>query len=136
MDTVMADEGTIFGRISMNQDLSLFLYGINDKNQIGDIHWHMFSRKVLGTIVLFKWGDQVSLAGTKKRIEYFTSEYNFPIVIAANSNGRNVKITDTVANYAIALTSKVKFIFYQNTDLTSMKNVLLTLINTVINLQP
>jgi signal recognition particle receptor subunit beta len=135
-DTVIADEDIIFGQISVNHDLSLFLYGISTKNQIGDFHWHMISRKVLGAILLFNWGDQVSLTDTKKRIDYFTSEYNFPIVIAAQSDGYSKKISTTLSHDAISLASKAKFVFYDKSDLISVKNILTTLINIIINLQP
>ena len=135
-ETITADKDIIFGRLSFNPDLLLLLYGISHNNQLSNFQWHVISRKVMGMVMLLNWEDQTSVTSAKKIIEYFTSRYNFPIVIAADLNNHPVGIHRQIVNSVMALTLRVKFVFYQNAKVQDIKNVMATLLNTIIGIHP
>lgn len=121
-----------FGRFEVNDQLALYLYGISFENK--SISWDLISRKTLGFIVIFDWEDKKVLEATKSIIDYFSGNFNAPIIIVANiKDQKDPPIPDKFFQPdGIPLSSNSRFIFSQVNDSKSARSVLILLVNMLI----
>ena len=62
------DETLSFGRFEINDQLALYLYGINFDYRKNSISWDLVSRKTLGFIIIFDWEDKKAFEATKNTL--------------------------------------------------------------------
>jgi len=123
-----------FGRFEVNDQLALYLYGISVDNKNKSISWDLISRKTLGFIVIFDWEDKKILDAIKPIIDYFSRNFNVPIVIVASiKDKKDPPIPDKFFQPdGIPLSLNSRFTFGQTDDPESARNIMILLINMLI----
>lgn len=128
------DEKLSFGRFEVNDQLALYFYGISFDYKKKSISWDLISRKTLGFIVIFDWDDKKAFEATKSLADYFSKNFNGPIVIVADIKDKNAP--PIPGNFflpdGIPLSSNSRFIFSQIDDPESARAVLILFINMLI----
>lgn len=123
-----------FGCFEVNDQLALYLYGFSFDNKDKLLSWDLVSRKTLGFIIIFDWEDKKKFEAIKPIIDYFSCNFNTPIIIIANIKDKK----DPPIPYqffqpdGILLSSNSRFIFSQVKDPESARKALILLINMLI----
>ena len=128
------DETLSFGHFKANDQLALYLYGISFDFSSNSISWDLISKKTLGFIIIFDWDDKQAFEATRPLVDYFSTNFNAPIVIVAEiKNKHDLPIPDNFfLPDGIPLSSSSRFIFSQIDDPESARSVLILLINMLI----
>jgi signal recognition particle receptor subunit beta len=123
-----------FGHFEINDQLALYLYGISFDYEKNSISWDLISRKTLGFIIIFDWEDKQSFEATKAVVDYFSRNFNAPIIIVANiKNKQDPPIPDRFFQPdGIPLSSNSRFIFSQIDDPKSARSVMIVFVNMLI----
>lgn len=124
-------EDMMFGRLQVNKQLMLHLYGIDYSEQMPPA-WDLISSKLLGYVVLFAWDKPETYPAVLQMIDTLTSRYRTPIVIAANLSDNPNIVPDQVYNASFNLSECGEFTFCQAADAGSTRQVLAVLIDAVI----
>jgi len=123
-----------FGHFEVNDQLALYLYGISFDYTKSSISWELISRKTLGFIIIFDWDDKKAFDATKPLVDYFSKNFNGPIIIVADI--KNIKDPPIPGNFflpdGIPLSSNSRFIFSQIDNPESARSVLILFINMLI----
>ena len=121
-----------FGKLQINSQLVLHLYGLKlSQNQLNS-SWDLISKKLLGYVVLFNWHQTESLATVKPLIDALTERYDIPLVVAATLQNGQSAIPDKLFKAELSLTNQAQFTFCKLSEPASVKNVLIALINRVM----
>lgn len=122
------------GRFEVNEHLSLHLYGISIENEGKSIAWDLISRKALGYIIIFDWEDKNVLEITRSIVDFFSNNFNVPIIIVANiKDKKDPPISDKFFQPdGIPLAPNSRFTFSQVNDPESSRNVMVLLVNMLI----
>ena len=128
------DETLSFGRFEVNDQLALHLYGISVNNKNKSLSWDLISSKTLGFIIIFDWENRDILEATKPIIDYFSKNYNAPVIIVANiQDKKDPPIPDKFFQPdGIPLSPNSKFIFGQIDDRENARRVMTLLVNMLI----
>lgn len=132
-EVVAQGESLIFGRLQINNQLVIHLYGLDYSEREIKPSWDLVSQKLLGYVVLFKWDNSHSFAEVKDTVDALTSRYKIPLVVAANIENNASNIPMQLLNVDFNLADSSEFTFYSLSDPNSVKNVLITLLDTVID---
>ncbi|NIR52978.1 hypothetical protein GWO43_30570 [candidate division KSB1 bacterium] len=132
-DVIVETENLIFGRLQINDELVIHLYGVDLSEKELNPSWDLVSRKLLGYIVLFNWSNPNSLADVTSTVDLLAARYDIPLVIAANLKNSQTSVPRELLNAEINLTRQGQFTFCKLSDPKSVKNVLITLINSVLD---
>jgi len=131
-EIVVENENLVFGRLQINEQLVLHLYGLEFTDKEIRPSLDFVSKKLLGYVFLFNWGGQ-DYSEVVSTIDSLTSRYNLPLVIAANLQNGSTEIPSQILNVEFDLSSEGGFTFVRLSDLESVRNVLVMLINSVIS---
>ena len=131
-DTITTNQDVIFGRLSISDDLSLFLYGIGTDEQGHTFAWDLVGQKVLGFIIIYDWYDKESFSNIRKSIEFINEQFDSPIIISANVGENSYPVPKILYRPSINMTLMAKFTFHSNQDSKSVKKILVDLIDTAI----
>lgn len=126
------DDALIFGKRKINDQLVVHLYGLGRAEQYLNAAWDLVSMKLLGYIIIFNWNDPISYASAKSTIDFLTKRYDMPLVIAANLGDHGEPVPINLINAGINIDEQNYFTFCRMFDPDSVKKVLLTLMNAVI----
>ena len=121
----------VFGRIIINNQLVVHLYGLNYQEDDSS-SLEVVSKKVLGYVVLFNWDDEQSFEKAKQILDALQSRKEVPVVIAANLNKNTTPIPQQLVNIDFNLSELSDFTFYRTSDPVSVKQVLVVLIDSVL----
>lgn len=121
----------IFGRIMINNQLVVHLYGLNSQRD-DSVSLDVVSKKVLGYVILFNWDNEESLEQAKQIVDTLKVKKNVPVVIAANLNKNTIPIPQQLVNIDFNLSEFCDFTFYRTSDPASVKQVLVVLIDSVL----
>ena len=66
------DQNAILGHLAINEDLYLYLYGINSNGNLKEFAWDLIVHKMLGYIILYDWSSEDALSSTLETIDYLT----------------------------------------------------------------
>lgn len=132
-EVVVKTDKLIFGRLQINEQLIIHLYGLNLDAQKVNPAWDLVSKKLLGYVVLFNWNNPDSYSDAKSIVDTLAARYKIPIVIAANLQNGKSDIPPQLVNAELNLSSQAELMFCRLSDPASIKHVLVTLINSVIN---
>lgn len=121
-----------FGTLQINNQLMVHLYGITVSENNLNSSWDLVSRKLLGNVVLFNWNSPQSFSAAKAIIEFLTTRYSMPFVIAANLNNNSNLIPKPLINFGIRVANQGHFTFCKVSEPESIKRVLIILINSVL----
>lgn len=132
-EVVVKTDKLIFGRLQINEQLLIHLYGLDLSDNRINPAWDLVSKKLLGYVVLFNWNNPDSYSTAKSTIDTLSSRYKVPIVIAANLRNGESEIPPQLINIDLNLAEHAELTFCRLTDPASIRNVLVILINSVIN---
>ncbi len=133
-DSVNAvNEQITFGEYVISDELVLHLYGIVfPEAGESDLSWDLISSKILGYIVLFRWGDADSFRKIQRVTDYFTTQFETTVVVAAHTEKKRPVLPKEFAE-GIPIDRNGSFTFCDVSDPASTKKVLLTLVNQIID---
>ena len=131
-EIVIENDVLVFGRLQINEQLIIHLYGLEFTDKEIKPSLDLVSKKLLGYVFLFNWGGQ-DYSEVVSTIDSLTSRYNLPLVIAANLQNGSTEIPSQILNVDFDLSSEGQFTFFRLSDLESVRNVLVMLINSVID---
>lgn len=131
-EIVIETESLIFGRLQINSQLVIHLYGFELSEKERNQAWDLVSRKLLGYVVLFNWSSPESYAAVSSTIDSVTAKYNLPLIVAASLQNGQTSIPNELLNAQLSLSEKSQFTFFRFSPPQSAKRVLIMLINSVI----
>lgn len=132
-EVVLETESMVFGRLQINNQLVLHLYGLKLADGQPNPSWDLVSKKLLGYVVLFNWNQAESLAAIKPLVDALSARYDVPMVVAATLQNGQHAIPEQIINVDFGLAKQNEFTFCKLSDAASIKKVLISLIDQVIN---
>ena len=132
-EIVVENDDFLFGRLQINEQLVIHLYGLEFSDKEIKPSLDLVSKKLLGYVFLFEWGSQDSYSEVVSTIDSLTSRYKLPLVIAANLQNGSTGIPSQMLNVDFDISSDDQFTFCKLSDPESVRNVLVMLINLVID---
>jgi signal recognition particle receptor subunit beta len=119
-----------FGRITLNEDLQLYLFGTPGQDRFWFL-WDELSLGALGAVVL---ADTRRLADCFPSIDYF-EQRGTPFVVAVNCFDTHQRFAPEVVRRALDLDPEVPVVFCDARERTSARNVLIELVEYVARRQ-
>jgi len=132
-EIVVENEHLIFGRLQINSQLVLHLYGLDHRDGDSNPSWDLVSKKLLGYVVLFDWSSAQSFEDIKTTIDMLISRYPLPIIVAANLANSLNALPAAVTDADFNISRKTHFKFCNTAKPASVRRVLVTLIDSVID---
>jgi len=132
-DVELNDRTMHLGRLSISDQLVLHFYGIHAGKNIPSFPWDLLAQKMLGCIVLFHWYSPESFEEAKYLIDFFTSRYQVPMVVAANVSGSDdFSVPERIYKGGIDITPEGKFTFCNTDDPASVRETVVNLIDIIM----
>ena len=132
----VSNDQLTFGRMPIDDQITLHLYGISVEKSNSKVSWDLLARKMLGYVVLFSWENPQSFDLVKSTLDELTSHYDSILVVAANVQNGSFSAHRTLIHEGIAITTDAKLIFCDVAKPESVRQVLLTLVNLLIDKTP
>lgn len=130
---IITDHDIIFGRFDVNPELSLFLYGIGYEYEQVNFAWDLVANKILGYIVLFDWYNDQSFKVAQNILDFLTAEFDAPITVAADVFDRPFPVQTSIFRPSISLSHQTQFTFCRSNNPASVKKVVVSLLDMLIN---
>ena len=121
-----------FGRITVNDDLVLYLFGTPGQKRF-DFMWEILSEGMLGFIVMVDSTRPETFREARSILETFRAYAPTPYVVAANKQDMEDAWDLEDMRHALRLDSKVKLLPCIATNKEKVKNVLVELLNSVLS---
>lgn len=122
-----------FGRITVDDDLVLYLFGTPGQRRF-DFMWEILSEGMLGFIVLIDSVRPETFREAKHILEIFRSYSPTPYVVAANKQDLPDAWSSEDLRIALKIDSNVKVLPCVATDKKQVKNVLLELLYSILEI--
>jgi small GTP-binding protein len=122
-----------FGRITVDDDLVLYLFGTPGQRRF-DFMWEILSEGMLGFIVLIDSVRPETFREAKHILEIFRSYAPTPYVVAANKQDLPDAWSSEDLRIALKIDSNVKVLPCVATDKEQVKNVLLELLYSILEI--
>ncbi len=121
-----------FGRLPINDQLMLHLYGlaVHTENQAPSLD--LLSRRMLGYIVLFPWRDEAAFAQIKPCIDYLSTRNEAALIVAAHAAHAQLPSAPALRKEAMTVDSDGKLAFFEEDNPASAKRVLSSLIDLLL----
>lgn len=116
-----------FGRISVDEDLVLYLFGTPGQRRF-DFMWEILSEGMLGFVVLIDSVKPETFREAKNILEIFRGYADTPYVVAANKQDMPDSWSPDDLRIALKISPDVKVLPCVATDKESVKNVVLELL--------
>ncbi|MBN1642727.1 MAG: ATP/GTP-binding protein [Anaerolineae bacterium] len=120
-----------FGRITVDQDLVLYLFGTPGQKRF-DFMWEILSEGMLGFVVLIDSARPETFREARRILEVFRGYAPTPYVVAANKQDLADAWSASDLRIALKVPSEVKVLPCVATDKESVKNVLLELLYAIL----
>lgn len=133
-----ANEKICFGRLEINSDLVLHLYGVSVDKDEETLSWDLLSNKVLGYVFIFNWNDQNSLEAIKNVLDHFAATFSAPILVVANINDKsNIPLPEKFNDPGgLSIDRNIRFHFCQISDPVSAKKIIANIIDILLENLP
>ena len=128
--TEVTSSGFTFGRLPINEQLILHLYGVTIKQDIKPFTWDLIAEKILGCVVLFSWDDLQTFEKVVAIVDQVTNRHQTAVIVAAQAQKKVAPLF--LYKDSIALSSKGKFTLCDIEKPQSVKRVLIDLIDLLI----
>jgi signal recognition particle receptor subunit beta len=132
----LSNDQLTFGRLPIDDQIMLHLYGISMQKNNTKVSWDLLARKMLGYVVLFSWDNPQSFDLVKTTLDELTHRYESTLVVAADVHNGGFTAHRTLLQEGISITTEAKLIFCDVSKPESVKQVLLTLVNLLIDKTP
>lgn len=120
-----------FGRITVDEDLVLYLFGTPGQKRF-DFMWEILSEGMLGFIVMVDSTRPETFREARSILETFRAYAPTPFVVAANKQDADDAWDVEDVRHALRLDSQTKLLPCVATDRTTVKNVLLELLYSIM----
>jgi len=120
-----------FGRITVGEDLVLFLFGTPGQKRF-DFMWEILSEGMLGFIIIVDSTRPDTFREARQILNVFRQYAATPFVIAANKQDMEDAWSPEDIRYALKLDGSTKVLPCVATDKASVKNVLLELLYSIL----
>ncbi len=120
-----------FGRITVDEDLVLYLFGTPGQKRF-DFMWEILSEGMLGFIVMVDSTRPETFREARSILETFRAYAPTPYVVSANKQDAPDAWDVEDMRHALRLDAKVKLLPCVATDKTTVKNVLLELLYSIL----
>jgi len=127
------DNKICYANLEINDQLILYLYGIQYQDQPETIAWDMLSNKVLGYIFIFNWYQPESLNQIMDLLDYVNEKCAAPIIFAANVANQPSPLPDNLFQDGISLNFNEKLLFCRAGDSATCKKALVALLDIIID---
>jgi len=124
-----------FGRITVDESLVLYLFGTPGQKRF-DFMWEILSEGMLGFVVVVDSVRPETFREARMILDVFQSYAETPYVVAANKQDRADAWSPDDLRIALNIDQGVKVLPCVATDRDSVKNVLLELLYSVLELVP
>lgn len=121
-----------FGRITVDQDLTLFLFGTPGQKRF-DFMWEILSEGMLGFIVMVDSTRPETFREARSILETFRAYAPTPFVVAANKQDKEDAWELEDMGHALRLDKSTKLLPCVATDRNSVKTVLLELLYSIMS---
>ena len=121
-----------FGRISVDEDLVLYLFGTPGQKRFVFM-WEILSEGMLGFIVIVDSSRPETFRQAREVLEIFRQYANTPFVVAANKQDLQDAWPPDDLRFALKLDGEAKVLPCTATDKASVKNVLLELLYSILD---
>jgi signal recognition particle receptor subunit beta len=125
-----------YGEMEINENLSLYFYGIGYKRSKYNFAWELVAKKVLGYVVLFNWYDDAHFPETKEVVDFLTLQIDAPIIIAGDVQDHPFPVGQRIFQPSITLSRQTKFMLCRLSERTSVKKIVLSLLDALIDQMP
>lgn len=135
-DRAIKDQTTVamdFGRITVDEDLVLYLFGTPGQRRF-DFMWEILSEGMLGFIVLLDSVRPETFREARTILETFRSYAPVPYVVAANKQDLKDAWSPEDLRIALRIPPEIKVLPCVATDRESVKNVLLELLYSILEI--
>ncbi len=122
-----------FGRITVDEDLVLYLFGTPGQKRF-DFMWEILSEGMLGFIVLIDSVRPETFREAKRILDIFRGYAATPYVVAANKQDLPDAWSTEDLRIALKIDRNVKVLPCVATDKESVKNVLLELLYSILEM--
>ncbi|MBN1349372.1 hypothetical protein JXJ21_08180 [candidate division KSB1 bacterium] len=130
------DNKTCFGRLQINDQLMLHLYGISIDENIMTFAWDLVSKKMLGYILLFNWFDEKAISSISPIVDFLSSRYETVMVFAAYTDQGNFPLPEPYIDDGILIAPDNRLVFCRLDDSQSNRHIVISLINMIIEKLP
>jgi small GTP-binding protein len=120
-----------FGRITVDEDLVLYLFGTPGQKRF-DFMWEILSEGMLGFIVMVDSSRPETFREARSILETFRAYAPTPYVVAANKQDVTDAWEIEDIRHALRLDGKVKLLPCVANDKTTVKNILLELLYSIL----
>jgi uncharacterized protein len=120
-----------FGRITVGDDLVLYLFGTPGQKRF-DFMWEILSEGMLGFVVIVDSTRPETFREARQILNTFRQYAETPFVIAANKQDEEDAWGPEDVRYALKLGERVKVLPCVATEKESVKNVLLELLYSIL----
>lgn len=120
-----------FGRITVDQDLVLYLFGTPGQRRF-DFMWEILSEGMLGFVVLVDSTKPETFREAKRILETFQTYASTPFVVAANKQDHEDAWSPEDLRIILRLDQSVKILPCVSLHKESVKNVLLELLYSIL----
>lgn len=120
-----------FGRISIDHDLVLYLFGTPGQRRF-DFMWEILAEGMLGFVVLIDSSRPETFREARRILETFRSYAPTPYVVAANKQDRQEAWGVSDLRIALRLDSSIKLVPCVATEKEAVKQVLLALLYSIL----
>jgi small GTP-binding protein len=124
-----------FGRITVDDDLVLYLFGTPGQKRF-DFMWEILSEGMLGFVVLVDSVRPETFREARRILDVFRTYAATPYVVAANKQDLEDAWTPEDLRIALKVRSGIKLLPCVATDKESVKNVLLELLYSILEMTP
>ncbi len=124
-----------FGRITVDESLVLYLFGTPGQRRF-DFMWEILSEGMLGFVVVVDSVRPETFREARLILDIFQSYANTPYVVAANKQDRPDAWSPEDLRIALKIDKDVKVLPCVATNRESVKNVLLELLYSILELVP
>jgi len=123
------EAGILLGEMPINRELVLYCYGIGYDCSFA---WDLVGRKMLGYLLCFNWFDEEAYAACREMVTFASSSFAAPFVIAADHGLQPLPVPESAVRPHIALSSSARFLFYQGHKPASVRKVVTTLLDLLL----
>lgn len=124
-----------FGRITVDDDLVLYLFGTPGQKRF-DFMWEILSEGMLGFVVLVDSVRPETFREARRILDIFRAYAHTPYVVAANKQDMKDAWAPEDLRIALKVRPGVKLLPCIATDRESVKNVLLELLYSILEVVP
>jgi uncharacterized protein len=128
----LTTQDIILGRLDVSSELVLYFYGIGFHPELGNVAWDLLAKKMLGYIVLFNWFDETSFVNCKTIVDFTTTQFEAPFVVAANVGEQPLPYGEKMRRPEILLSNHARFLFCQSHKPVHARKIVLSLFDLLL----